>query len=157
MKTETKVTVSGKEIIVSKLLHAPRELVWEVWTKPEHITQWWGPVGFTTTDKGMDVRPGGVWQFMMHGPDGRDYPNKIVFMDVVKPEKLVYRHAGDEDTEPVSFHVTVTFTAKGDLTEVHILSTFASAAELERVNKEYGAVQGARENMERCEEYLRKM
>ena len=146
-----------REIIITRLLNAPRELVFDAWTKPEHIVNWWGPTGFTTTDKGMDLRPDGVWRFILHGPDGRDYLNKIVFLEVKRPERLVYRHADDGETEPVSFHVTVTFTAVGNKTELKMVSLFPSAAELKRVNDVYGAVEGARETIQRLEEYLEKI
>jgi uncharacterized protein YndB with AHSA1/START domain len=105
----------------------------------------------------MEVKPGGVWRFIMHGPDGRDYPNKIVFIEVVKPERLVYRHAGDSDTEQVNFHVTVTFEKQGDKTKLTMRMVFESAAELDRVNREYGAIEGAKQNIARLEEYLTKM
>src|SRR5258706_7128695 len=77
-----------------RVFDAPRELVWKVWTEPEHIGKWWGPNGFTTTTHKMEVKAGGVWRFVMHGPDGRDYQNKITFIEVVKPERLVYKHGG---------------------------------------------------------------
>ena len=71
---------ANRELSITRVLNAPPELVWEVWTKPEHITNWWGPFGFTTTTHEMNIKPGGVWRFMMHVPDGRDYPNKIVLI-----------------------------------------------------------------------------
>jgi uncharacterized protein YndB with AHSA1/START domain len=64
----------------------------------------------------MEVKPGGVWRFVMHGPDGRDYQNKITYLEVVRPERLVYRHGGDEDLELVSFQTTVTFVPEGKKT-----------------------------------------
>lgn len=148
---------SDREILISRLLNAPRELVFKAWTDPEHVAQWWGPTGFTNTIHEMEVKPGGVWRFIMHGPDGRDYPNKIVFIEVVKPELLVYRHAGDADTEPVNFYVTVTFEKQGDKTMLTMRMVFESAAELERVDREYGAIEGAKQNVDRLEEYLTKM
>src|SRR3954449_1876611 len=99
---------ADREIVAVRVFDAPRELVWKLWTDPHHVAQWWGPNGFTNTIHEMDVRPGGVWRFIMHGPDGVDYPNRIVFIEVVEPERLVYSHGGDEG-DPVQFHVTVTF------------------------------------------------
>jgi uncharacterized protein YndB with AHSA1/START domain len=154
---EATYNTANREIVVSRLLNAPRELVFKVWTEPKHVAQWWGPNGFTNTIHEMEVKPGGVWRFIMHGPDGRDYPNKIIFIEVVKPERLVYRHSGDDDTEPVNFHVTVTFEKQGDKTKLTMRSIFESAAELERVVKEYGALEGAKQNIARLEEYLTKM
>lgn len=104
---------SDREIVLTRVLDAPRELVFDAWTDRKHIAQWWGPRGFTTTIHEMDVRPGGVWRFMMHGPDGVDYPNRIVFREVVKPERLVYDHGSDDPADPAQFHVTVTFAKQG--------------------------------------------
>lgn len=145
---------ANRELSITRLLNARPELVWEVWTKPEHIANWWGPVGFSTTTHEMNVKPGGVWRFMMHGPDGRDYPNKIVFIEVVKPELLVYKHTGEEDTEDVKFHVTVNFEKQGNKTKLSMRSLFESPEELERVVKEYGAKEGMKQTVNRLEEYL---
>ena len=81
---------AGREIVITRLIAAPPELVFDAWTDPKQIGRWWGPNGFTTTTHSMDVRPGGVWRFVMHGPDGRDYQNKIVYREVKRPERLVY-------------------------------------------------------------------
>ena len=71
-----------RSIIATRVLDAPRELVWTAWTKPEHLAQWWGPDGFSTTTSAYNLRPGGVWRFVMHGPDGRDYQNRITFDEI---------------------------------------------------------------------------
>src|SRR5215208_5093567 len=118
---------ADREIVLSRLLHAPRELVFAAWTDPKQIMQWWGPRGFTTTSHEMSVTPGGVWRFVMHGPDGRDYKNKIIFTEVVAPERLVYRHAGEDEHEDVRFQVTVTFQAQGRKTLLTMRSLFATA------------------------------
>lgn len=68
-----------RELLIKRTLNAPIELVWEVWTKPEHIAQWWGPTGFTNTITKMDMVAGGEWVLTMHGPDGTDYPGKHFF------------------------------------------------------------------------------
>ena len=145
---------ASRELSITRLLNAPQELVWEVWTKPEHITHWWGPVGFSTTIHEMSIKPGGVWRFIMHGPDGRDYPNKIVFIEVVKPELLIYKHTGEDDTEDIKFHVTVNFEKQGNKTKLTMHSLFESAEELERVIKEYGAKEGMVQHLNRLEEYV---
>lgn len=145
---------ANRELSITRLLNAPQELVWEVWTKPEHIANWWGPVGFTTTTHEMNVKPGGVWRFMMHGPDGRDYPNKIVFIEVVRPERLVYNHTGEDETEDVRFHVTVNFERQGNKTKLTMRSLFESKEELIRVMKEYGAEEGMKQTVDRLGEYL---
>ncbi len=89
---------TDREIVITHVINATRERVWEAWTDPIHVQQWWGPNGFTTTVQEMNVRPGGAWRFIMHGPDGVDYPNKIVYEEIVKPERLVYVHGGAQRT-----------------------------------------------------------
>ena len=120
---------------------APRDLVFEAWTDPKHVGNWWGPKGFTTTTHEMDVRPGGVWRFVMHGPNGVDYQNKNTYIEIVKPERLVYDH-GDKGT-PGYFQVTVTFAEQGDKTRLTMRMLFQSVAERDTVVKTYNAIEGA--------------
>jgi len=83
---------ADREIVITRELDAPRELVFEAFTDPKHIAQWWGPTGFTNTIRSMDVRPGGVLRFVMHGPDGVDYVNEIRYIEITTPPRLVHRH-----------------------------------------------------------------
>ena len=146
---------TDREIVTSRTFAAPRSLVWKVWTEPAHVGNWWGPNGFTTTTSHIDVRPGGVWTFVMHGPDGRDYDNTITYIEVVEPERLVYAHGGgDGDLADVSFHVTVTFVERDGQTELMMRSVFPTAEERDRVAREYGAVEGAVQHLGRLAEYL---
>jgi uncharacterized protein YndB with AHSA1/START domain len=147
----------ARSIITTRLLDAPRELVWKAWADPKHLAQWWGPTGFTTTTSAFDMRPGGVWRFVMHGPDGRDYENRITFNEIVKPERLVYSHDGGEDVEDVQFRTTVTFEDLGGKTKLTMRGVFPTAAERDRVAKEYGAIEGAQQTLARLAEYLATM
>ena len=156
-KSSLTLEQTERELVFTRVFDAPRSLVFRAWTEPEHVAQWWGPDGFTTTIYEMDVRPGGVWRFVMHGPDGVDYKNRIVFNEVVKPERLVYTHAGEEADEAVHFHVTVTFTDQGGKTRLTMRMTFDMAEELERVVKQYGAIEGAKQHLGRLGQYLAKM
>ncbi|HEU4364820.1 MAG TPA: SRPBCC domain-containing protein [Candidatus Krumholzibacteria bacterium] len=149
--------VSDRELVFTRVFAAPRELVWKAWTQQEHVGQWWGPNGFTTTTHEMNVKPGGAWRFIMHGPDGRDYPNRIHFIEVAEPERLVYRHGGDGDVEDVEFHVTVTFTQQGKQTALTMRMLFPSAEERERVVREYGADEGAVQTLNRLNTHLHAM
>ena len=92
----------------------------------------------------------------MHGPDGRDYKNKIIFTEVVEPERLVYRHAGEDEYEDVRFHVTVTFEAQGRKTLLTMRSLFATAEERNDVLTKYGAAEGAKQTLERLAEHVEK-
>src|ERR1700686_485185 len=109
---ETKQSnTKDRELIISRKLNAPVELVWEVWTKPEHIANWWGPDGFTNTISTMDVVPGGEWNLVMHGPDGTDYKNKSIFKEIVLYKKIVYEHISYP-----RFVATVDFEEHGEQT-----------------------------------------
>ena len=147
-----------RSIIGTRVLDAPRELVFSVWTDPKHLAQWWGPDGFTTTTHAFDFWPGGVWRFVMHGPDGRDYQNRIIFDEIVPPERIVYRHDGGEDVEPVQFAQTVTFEDFGNgQTRLIWHGTFPSAEERARVIREYGADKGLVQTMARLVDYVASM
>jgi uncharacterized protein YndB with AHSA1/START domain len=144
-----------RSIIGTRVLDAPRALVFSMWTDPKHLAQWWGPNGFTTTTHAFDFRPGGVWRFVMHGPDGRDYQNRIIFDEITPPERIVYRHDGGEDVEPVQFAQTVTFEDLGNgQTLLTWHGTFPSAEERARVIREYGADKGLVQTMARLDDYV---
>src|SRR4029079_3485080 len=81
-----------REIVVTRIIEGPRPLVFEAYTEPRHLAHWWGPNGFTTPTRALEFRPGGVWDFMMHGPDGTDYPNWIEWREIEPPERLVFLH-----------------------------------------------------------------
>lgn len=147
-------TAADREIVTTRTFAAPRELVFELWTKPEHVARWYGPRGFTLTTYEMDVRPGGVWRFMFHGPDGTDYPNKILYTEVRPPERLVYDHG---DFDRVWFQGIVTFEEEGGGTKVTLRSIFATAEERDKVAEEYGAVEGAKQTLDRLGEALAAM
>ena len=115
---------SDREIVIARVFDAPRDLVFETFTDPKHVPSWWGPKGFTTTVHEMDVRPGGVWRHTMHGPDGVDYPNETVFIEVVKPERIVYSHSGGKQGDPdAQFQATWTFQEQDGKTKVSMQAT----------------------------------
>lgn len=153
--TETNAAAGSREIVITRVFNAPRELVFKAWTEPEHLAKWWGPRGFTNTIHSIDVKPGGVWQFDMHGPDGTNYPNRIVYNEIVKPERIVYSHGGDNEEE--QFQVTVTFEEQGGKTALTMRTLFRSEAERDYVVKEYGAIEGGKSTLERLAEHLAEM
>jgi uncharacterized protein YndB with AHSA1/START domain len=144
-----------RSIIGMRVFDAPRDLVFSAFSDPKHLAQWWGPIGFTTTTSAFEFRPGGVWRFVMHGPDGRDYQNRVTYDEIVPPERIVYRHGGGDDVEPVQFKTTVTFEDIGNgQTRMTWHGQFPSAEERARVIKEYGADKGLMETMARLAGYL---
>lgn len=155
MTAQSQTTTADREIVGSRVFNAPRELVWKAFTDPRHVAQWWGPNGFTNTIETMEVRPGGIWRFVMHGPDGVDYPNLITFIEVVEPAHLLYDHGDDAD--PAQFRVTATFEDLGGKTRLTMHSVFPTAEERDRVVAEHGASEGLQQTLGRLEAYLPSM
>jgi len=138
-----------REIFLSRTLNAPVALVWEVWTQPEHIANWWGPTGFTNTISTMDMRAGGEWNLVMHGPDGKDYINKSIFKEVILHKKIVYEH--------VSYPrlvATIEFAEQGDKTLITWHMLFESREQFIEVAKAHKVVEGQKQNVEKLEAYL---
>src|SRR5579863_9975428 len=133
---------SDRELVFTRLFDAPVGVVFEVWTNPAHLPHWWGPYGFTTTIHSMDLRPGGVWRLTMHGPDGRDYHNRLVFIEIDKPHRLVYKHEPEPGSEPVNFEVTVTFENDNGKTHLTMRMLFPTAASRDYVVNIHHADEG---------------
>jgi uncharacterized protein YndB with AHSA1/START domain len=108
MNTKPNITSSvpaGLQIVNTRIFAAPREIVFAAFENPDALAQWWGPDGFTNTIKEFDLRPGGAWRYIMHGPNGTDYDNESVFVEIVKPEKIVFEHL-----RPMHwYHMTMTY------------------------------------------------
>lgn len=151
LRNSANTTVKDRELTITRRFHAPRDLVFSAWTDPAHLPHWWGPKGFTITVQEIDIRAGGVWRYIMHGPDGTDYDNRIEYIEVVPPEKLVYSHGGGDDED---FRVTVDFAEESGTTQLTMRMLFKSAEELDKVVKEYGAIEGAQSTLDRLEQHL---
>jgi uncharacterized protein YndB with AHSA1/START domain len=113
------------EIRITREYDAPVKAVWEAWTEPAQLAQWWGPRGFTITTHSKELRPGGTWRYVMHGPDGVDYPNLALYHEVVPPTRLVYDHGATDNTPPL-FKVTVHFSERAGKTRMEMTMTFPS-------------------------------
>ena len=146
-------------IIISRVLDAPRELVWEAMSDPLHLVHWWGPRGFTTTIERLDFRAGGMWKQIMHGPDGANYPNKSVFMEIVPQERVVYFHGGGrEGGTGVHFVATWTFEAlAAGRTQLTVHLECASAADRDVLVREFRAIEGGTQTLEKLGEHLAKI
>lgn len=152
MTQATMSAASSREITATRVFDAPRDLVFQTFIDPQHVSNWWGPRGFRTTTYEMDVRPGGIWRHTMHGPDGRDYPNETHYVEVTRPERLVYEHVS-----PPKFRSTVTFDDSEGKTKVTVHMLFESAEVREQVAREHGAVEGLHQTLERLGEQLDSM
>ena len=153
-KNSLDLTSDPRVMTGTRLYGAPRDLVFAAFTDPKHLAKWWGPDGFTLTTHSFDFRNGGVWRFVMHGPDGRDYQNRVTFDDIVRPERLIYRHSGGDDVEPVQFRTDITFEDIAGKTRVTWRGTFPSAQDRDRVIRDYGADKGLVQTMARLADHL---
>ncbi|ADE12550.1 SRPBCC family protein [Sideroxydans lithotrophicus] len=150
-------STADREIVIERVFDAPRTLVWEAWTNPEHVAKWWGPNGFSTTIKKMDFRVGGAWKLTMHGPDGTDYPNSSVFREIVAPERIVFSHGGGREGGPgAHFLSTWTFEALGEKTRVTMHLLFDTPEDRDLVIREFGAYEGGKQTLARLADYLAK-
>ena len=158
-RLETHLATCNREIVISRVFDAPRELVWQAMSEPRHVVNWWGPRGFSTTTKRMDFRVGGVWEHTMHGPDGANYPNKSIFKEIVLHERIVYSHGGHRENGPgTSFVATWTFEDAGPgKTKLTIRQVFGSSDARDFTAKEFGAIEGGKQTLARLAEYLPTM
>ena len=138
----------SRELRMNRRFKAPIDLMWEVWTSPDHIANWWGPDGFTTTIHKMDFQEGGEWLLTLHGPDGTNYPNKSIFKEIIPNERIVSEHFNPH------FITTVIFESLGDETRVIWSMEFDTAELREIVIKAHKADQGLKQNLDRLGEYL---
>jgi uncharacterized protein YndB with AHSA1/START domain len=146
---------SDREMSITRVVDAPRELVWKIWTEPEHVREWWGPNGFTNTIHKMDVTPGGQWSLTMHGPDGTDYPNEIKFIEIIRHERLIYDHGQPEDGG--QFRTFVHFIQEGGKTRVTMKGVFKTIEYKKLVVEKYGALEGQKQHFARMEAYIAKI
>jgi len=138
----------NREIRNTRIFKAPIDLMWEVWTNPEHIVNWWGPSGFTNTIHTMDFQEGGEWKLTMHGPDGTNYPNRSIFKEIIPFKKIVYEHFNPH------FITTVLFEAKGEETQIDWSLLFDTAEMRDIVVKAHNAEEGQKQNLEKLGKYL---
>lgn len=142
-----------REIVIMRTFNAPRKLVWQVWTDGEHIAKWWGPNGFRNTIYTRDFRVGGEWTYMMHGPDGTDYPNWMRFDEIIAEESISYTHGSVKD-DPHAFHGFVTFEdVPGGKTHITMRLEVANS-ELRNNFMAFGAFEGGDQNLSRFAAFL---
>jgi uncharacterized protein YndB with AHSA1/START domain len=147
---------SGHEVVFSRLIAAPVDLVWETWSEVRHLHEWFGPAGYTTTTQEFAFAPGGVWRFTMHAPDGTHNPNRIVFRTIEPKTRIVYANSWDLPGAPLDFTVVVTFAAEEAGTRLTLHMTFASDAAMQTAVERYGVLRGGMETFERIARYVER-
>src|SRR3954454_11558105 len=144
---------ADREIVISRVISAPRELVFEAFTEVRHLSQWWGPEGFTTTTRAFEFRVDGVWDFVMQGPDGTDYQEWIAWTEIVPPERIALRH-GESRDDPNAFESVLTFTSDGAATRIEMRTVFPTKELHDEAVEKYHAVEGGQQTLNNLAAYV---
>jgi uncharacterized protein YndB with AHSA1/START domain len=142
----------SNELNITRVYDAPVKLVWDAWTDPNQVAQWWGPRGFTLTTHSKELKVGGFWRYTMHGPDGVDYPNTTLYLEVEPLAKLVYDHGGSDDRPPM-FRVTVLFSENQGKTTMQMTMALPTPEEAEQTRR-FIKKAGGDATWDRLAEYL---
>jgi uncharacterized protein YndB with AHSA1/START domain len=143
-----------RQIVLTKVLEAPRERVFEALTTQDQVERWWGPDGFSVTTETMDVRPGGTWRFVMHGPDGTDYPNLLTYDEVDPPELLTFLHSSPTEEDDPGFRGTIALDEMMGMTVLTMKSVFENTEARDRIVETYNAIEGGQQTLGRLEAFL---
>jgi len=146
---------SDREIVLTRTFDAPRRLVWEALTRPEHVPQWWGPRGTTMLVDKMDLRPGGAWRFVSRGPDGSEHGFRGEYREIVPPERIVQTFEWEGLPGHISVE-TLTLEERDGRTTITGTSVFDSVEDRDGMLQS-GMETGAAETYDRLEEHLRTM
>src|ERR671939_1364568 len=142
-----------REIVISRVINAPREVVFEAFTEVRHLSQWWGPEGFTTTTRSFEFRVGGVWDFVMHGPDGTDYQEWITWREIVPPERIALLH-GESRDDPNAFESVLTFEPAGEQTRIVMRAVFPTKELRDEAVEKYHAIEGGEQTLRNLAAYV---
>ena len=144
---------ADREIVLSRIISAPRELVFEAFTEVRHLSRWWGPDGFTTTTRAFAFRVGGEWDFVMHGPDGTDYQEWISWTEIAPPERIALRHGASRD-DPNAFASVLTFAPEGAATRIEMRTVFPTKQLRDEAVEKYHAVEGGEQTLNNLAAYV---
>jgi uncharacterized protein YndB with AHSA1/START domain len=145
--------IADREIVILRVIDAPRELVFEAFTDVRHLSQWWGPEGFTTTTRAFEFRVGGEWVFVMHGPDGTDYQEWISWTEIVAPERIALLH-GEVRGDPNAFASVITFAPEGAATRIEMRTLFPTKALRDEAVEKYHAIEGGQQTLDNLAAYV---
>jgi uncharacterized protein YndB with AHSA1/START domain len=144
---------ADREIVISRIIDAPRELVFEAFTEVRHLSRWWGPEGFTTTTRTFEFRVGGEWTFVMHGPDGTDYGEWITWTEITAPERIVMLH-GESRGDPNAFESSLTFEPYGAATRLEMRTVFPTKELRDAAVEKYHAIEGGQQTLSHLAAYV---
>ncbi len=144
---------ADREVVISRVISAPRELVFEAFTDVRHLSRWWGPEGFTTTTRAFEFRVSGEWDFVMHGPDGTDYQEWISWTEITPPERIALLH-GEYGGDPNAFTSVLTFTPTGAATRIEMRTVFPTKELRDEAVETYHAIEGGQQTLSNLEAYV---
>jgi uncharacterized protein YndB with AHSA1/START domain len=144
---------ADREIVISRVIDAPRELVFEAFTEVRHLSRWWGPEGFTTTTRAFEFRVGGEWDFVMHGPDGTDYQEWISWTEIAPPERIALLH-GESRGDPNAFESVLTFAPDGAATRIEMRTVFPTKELRDEAVEKYHAIEGGQQTLSNLAAYV---
>ena len=150
---EPEPATADREIVMSRVIGAPRELVFEAFTQVRHLSRWWGPEGFSTTTRSFEFREGGVWDFVMHGPDGTDYQEWITWREIVPPERIALLH-GESRDDPNAFESVLAFEPAGDETRIVMRTVFLTKELRDEAVEKYHAIEGGQQTLSNLAAYV---
>ena len=142
-----------REIVISRVISAPRELVFEAFTEVRHLSRWWGPDGFTITTRAFEFRVGEAWDFVMHGPDGTDYQEWISWTDITAPERIAMLH-GEHRDDPNAFESVLTFAPDGAATRIVMRTVFPTKELRDEAVEKYHAIEGGEQTLSNLAAYV---
>src|SRR6478672_3588675 len=155
-ETRAESATADREIVISRVISAPRELVFEAFTEVRHLSQWWGPEGFTTSTRAFEFREGGAWDFVMHGPDGTDYQEWITWTEIAPPERIALLH-GESRDDSNTFASVLTFEADGAATRIELRTVFPTKEDRDRAVEKSHAIEGGRQTLSNLAAYVTDM
>src|SRR6478672_2248174 len=144
---------TDREIVISRVIGAPPELVFEAFTAVRHLSRWWGPEGFTTTTRALDFRAGGEWDFVMHGPDGTDYQEWISWTEIIPSQRIALLH-GAFRADPDAFESVLTFEPDGTATRIEMRTVFPTVELRNEAVEKYHAVEGGQQTLSHLAFYV---
>jgi len=144
---------ADREIVISRVIGDPWELVFEAFTRVRHLSRWWGPAGFSTTTRSFEFRVGGEWDFVMHGPDGTDYQEWITWREIVPPERIALLH-GESRDDPNAFESVLTFEPAGEQTRIVMHTVFPTKDLRDEAVEKYHAIEGGEQTLRNLAAYL---
>ena len=147
---------TDREIVLSRLISAPRELVFEAFTQVRYLSRWWGPEGFSTTTRSFEFRVGGAWDFVMHGPDGTDYQEWITWREIVPPERIALLH-GESRDDPNAFESVLTFAPDGAATRIVMRTVFPTRQLRDQAVEKYHAIEGGEQTLRNLAAYVAEL